>query len=157
MLKLGLPLVKQHSFFSEPSKDLPWLRIGSSSSHSRASANPRCGKPSCPSKETTLICGSTPPPASSYCKLRTPYCIVQERSYSSRQPASSEVRIFLLNDRILVCPAIGNKAGLTVIFSKGRTRCAIIGAVFSDQHRRPYLRVAIPEPASQWIDRPTPG
>src|SRR2546426_4426043 len=93
MLKPSPPLIKQHSFFSEPSKDLLWLGIATPSSHSRASANPRCGKTACPSKETTPMCGSTPPPASSYSNLGTPYCIVQERSNSSRSPASSEVPI----------------------------------------------------------------
>src|SRR5882757_11260850 len=73
MQKLDPPPNKQPSFFSEPRKDLPWLRIGASSPHSRASANPRSGKPSCPSKETTLICSSTRPPPSSYSKLRRPY------------------------------------------------------------------------------------
>src|SRR2546422_8196156 len=121
MLKLSPPLIKQHSFFAEPSKDLPWLRFGTSSSHSRASASPHCGKTSCPSKDTTLIGGSMRPHASSYSKLRTPYGIVRERSSSFRQPSSSEVPISLLNERILVCPAIGNKAGLTVISSRVRT------------------------------------
>jgi len=123
MLELSPPLIKQHSFFSEPSKDLPWLRIGTPPSHSRASASPRCGKTSCPSKETTLISGSTRPPASSYSKLWTPYRIVRERSNCFEQPTSTEVPISLLNDRILVCPAIGIKEGLPVIFIKVRTRC----------------------------------
>src|SRR5712664_4578389 len=100
MLKLNPPLNKQHCFSSEPSKDLPWLRIRIPSSHSRASVSPRCWKTCCLSKETTPICGSTPPPASSCSKLRTPYCIVRERPNGSRQPTSSEVPISLLNDRI---------------------------------------------------------
>src|SRR6266403_1212132 len=103
MQKLGPPLNKQPSFFSEPRKDLSWLRIGASSPHSRASANPRSGKPSCPSKETTLICSSTRPPPSSYSKLRRAVLLVQERSNSPRQPAYSEVPISLLIDRILLC------------------------------------------------------
>ena len=122
MLKLSPPLIK-HSFFSEPSKDLPWLRIGTPSSCSRASSSPRWGKTSCPSKQTTLIRGSTRPPASSYSKFRAPNCIVRDRSNNFRQPYSSEVPISLLNDRILVCPAISIKAGLTAIFGKVRTRC----------------------------------
>ena len=44
--------------------------------------------------------------------------LVQERSNSPRQPASSEVPICLRIDRILVCDAIRYKAGLTVISNK---------------------------------------
>src|SRR5882724_7106726 len=106
MQKLDPPLNKQPSFFSEPRKDLPWLRIGASSPHSRASANPPSGKPSCPSKETTLIRSSTRPPPSSYRKLRRPYSSCRKRSNSPRHPASSEVPICVRVDRILVCDAI---------------------------------------------------
>jgi hypothetical protein len=44
-------------------------------------------------------------------------------SNSFRQRTFSEVLISLLNDRILVCPAIESKAGLTVISNKVVTRC----------------------------------
>src|SRR6266478_3817295 len=116
------PLIRPHSFFSGPSKDLPWPRIGTPSSHSGASANPRRGNASCPSKKTTPIFGSTPPPISSFNRLRTPYFIVR-RGQTVLLLTSSEGPVSHLNDRILVCPAIGSKAGLTVIFNKVRTRC----------------------------------
>lgn len=41
----------------------------------------------------------------------------------------SKVPIPLLNGGIFVCPTVGIKAGLTVIFGKVRTRCTIIRAV----------------------------
>src|SRR5260370_1236607 len=56
------------------------------------------------------------------------YC-VWERSNSFEHPTSSNVPIPLLNGRIFVCPTVGIKAGLTVIFGKVRTRCTIIRAV----------------------------
>lgn len=157
MLKLNPPLNKQHCFFSEPSKDVPWLRIGTPSSHSRAPASPRCGKTSCPSKETTLISGSTRPSASSYSKLWTPYRIARESSNCLFQTTYlHRVPISLLNDRILVCPAIGIKEGLTVISNKVRTRCVEHQPVVSDQHL-PCLQFTIPEPTWKWIERPTFG
>jgi hypothetical protein len=139
MLRLNPPLNKQHSFSSEPSKDLPWLRIRTPSSHSRASVSPRCWKMRCPSKITTLIGVSTRPPASSYSKSRTRYGIVWERSNSFERPSSSKVPIPLLNGRIFVCPTVGIKAGLTVIFAKVRTRFTIIRAVSLISFVRIYL------------------
>jgi hypothetical protein len=43
------------------------------------------------------MCSSTRPPASSYNRLRTPYCIVWETSNSFEHPTSSKVPIPLLN------------------------------------------------------------
>ncbi len=77
---------------------------------------------------------------------------MRERSNSSRQLASSEVPISLLNDRILVRPAIGIKAGLTVIFSKVKTRCTIIGQFYLISTVHIYVSLFRNR---KWIKRPT--